>query len=269
VSLVIDSHHHLWQYDREEFGWISDEMEVLQRDFFADELSREMWVAGVSGAIAVQARSSLEETGWLLDCTEGGVVGWVPLEDPDVRAVLRGFGGRLKGVRHIVQAEPDGFLRGEAFGQGIRALTDAGLVYDVLVVERQMAEAVEFVRRHPEQRFVLDHLGKPRIAAGEIDGWREQMMRLADSGNVACKLSGLVTEANWATWTLEDLRPYLDVALAAFGAERLMAGSDWPVCLVASSYARWWSALREWAEPLSQVERDAILGGTAISVYQL
>lgn len=273
----IDAHHHLWRYSNDEFAWISPAMETLKRDFFAAELVGEMRAVGVAGCVAVQARQSLEETRWLLECAGEceairGVVGWVPLADPEVGAVVREFAadGRLKGVRHIVQDEPDDdFILREDFGRGVAALLDTGLVYDLLVHERHLPQTVEFVRRHPEQAFVLDHLGKPKVGAGEIEGWREQIMRLAECGNVSCKLSGLVTEADWANWTLDDLRPYLDVALEAFGAERLMAGSDWPVCLLASGYERWWATLEAWAEPLTDVQREQIFGGTAQRVYRL
>jgi len=273
----IDAHHHLWRYSNDEFAWISPAMETLKRDFFAAELVGEMRAVGVAGCVAVQARQSLEETRWLLECAAEceairGVVGWVPLADPEVGAILREFAadGRLKGVRHIVQDEPDDdFILREDFGRGVAALLDTGLVYDLLVHERHLPQTVEFVRRHPEQAFVLDHLGKPKVGAGEIEGWREQIMRLAECGNVSCKLSGLVTEADWVNWTLDDLRPYLDVALEAFGAERLMAGSDWPVCLLASGYERWWATLEAWAEPLTDVQREQIFGGTAQRVYRL
>lgn len=273
----IDAHHHLWHYSSEEFAWISPAMEALKRDFLAAELVGEMRAVGVAGCVAVQARQSLEETRWLLECSAEcaairGVVGWVPLVDPEVRGILREFvaGGRLKGVRHIVQDEPDdAFILREDFGRGVAALLDVGLVYDLLVHERHLPQTVEFVRRHPQQAFVLDHLGKPRVGDGEIAGWREQILRLAEYENVSCKLSGLVTEADWVNWTLDDLQPYLDVALEAFGAERLMAGSDWPVCLLASGYERWWATLEAWTEPLTVAQREQIFGGTAQRIYRL
>jgi len=273
----IDAHHHLWRYSSEEFGWISPEMEALKRDFLTAALVGEMELVGVDGCVAVQARQSLEETRWLLACAAEypairGVVGWVPLVDSGIRTILREFAGdgRLKGVRHSVQDEPDDdFILREDFGRGVAALLDAGLVYDLLVHERHLPQTVEFVRRHPEQAFVLDHLGKPRVRDGAIDGWREQILRLAECGNVSCKLSGLVTEADWSNWTLDGLRPYLDVALEAFGPERLMAGSDWPVCLLASGYGRWWATLESWAESLTVAQREQIFGGTAQRIYRL
>ena len=273
---VIDAHHHLWRYSEAEYGWISPEMDVLKRDFLPDELWREMQDAGVNGAVVVQARQSLNETRWLLRHAEEnpfirGVVGWLPLADGDVANLLRELGEaeRLKGVRHIVQAEADGFMLGERFNSGVASLKETGLVYDLLIHEGQMQEAAEFVKRHPEQVFVLDHLAKPKIKGEEIEPWRTNLFALAKAGNVYCKISGMVTEADWGDWTLEGLRPYLDGAMEAFGPERLMAGSDWPVCLVASGYGLWWDVLRKRLQDVTLEQRDAILGETAKRVYRL
>ena len=273
---VIDAHHHLWRYSEAEYGWISPEMDVLKRDFLPDELWREMQDAGVNGAVVVQARQSLNETRWLLRHAEEnpfirGVVGWLPLADGDVANLLRELGEaeRLKGLRHIVQAEADGFMLGERFNSGVASLRGTGLVYDLLIHEGQMQEAAEFVMRHPEQVFVLDHLAKPKIKGEEIEPWRTNLFALAKAGNVYCKISGMVTEADWGDWTLEGLRPYLVAAMEAFGPERLMAGSDWPVCLVASGYGRWWDVLRKWLQDVTVEQRDAILGETAKRVYRL
>jgi L-fuconolactonase len=226
---------------------------------------------------APPARQSLTETRWLLDLAERtssiqGVVGWVPLIASDLPLVLKKFAGRpkLKGVRHVIQDEPDDdFILGDDFNRGIDALLDTGLVYDILIHERHLPQAAAFVARHPQQTFVLDHLAKPRIRTTELHPWQDNLRRLAAHENVYCKLSGLVTEADWATWTLDDLRPYLDAALDAFGPDRLMAGSDWPVCLLASSYKRWWSALHQWCIGLKPHECEQILGATARRAYHL
>jgi L-fuconolactonase len=274
---IIDAHHHLWRYSPREYGWITPDMEVLQRNFLAADLEHEMRTAGVDGSVAVQARQSVRETQWLLDLAERatsiqGVVGWVPLTAANLPSVLKKFAGRtrLKGVRHVIQDEPeDDFILREDFNRGIAALLDTGLVYDILIHERHLPHAVTFVARHPHQSFVLDHLAKPRIRAAELQPWRDNLRRLAEHPNVYCKLSGLVTEADWTTWTLDDLRPYLDAALDAFGAERLMAGSDWPVCLLASNYKRWWAALHQWCTALTPSQCEQILGSTARRAYNL
>ena len=249
---------------------------MLKRDFLPSDLWRQMDIAEVAGAVVVQARQSLEETRWLLACAEAnpfirGVVGWVPLVHGDVTEVLREFAGarRLRGVRHVVQAEADGFLLGERFNSGVASLLGSGLVYEILIHEGQLREAAEFVRRHSQQVFVLDHMAKPKIKTEEIEPWRTNLFALAEAGDVYCKISGMVTEADWGAWTLDKMRPYLDAALEAFGPERLIAGSDWPVCLVASGYGRWWEAMREWLQDISVEQREAILGETAKRVYLL
>ena len=232
--------------------------------------------------MAVQARQTLEETRWLLDLARRtlpgdarpllrGVVGWAPLADEAFPAVLEKLRAEsmLKGLRHVVQGEPAGFLDREDFHRGIAAMAGTGLVYDVLIFERQMGEAIAFVDRHPRQSFVLDHVGKPRIAEGVMEPWATQIRELARRENVTCKVSGLVTEAAWAAWTPESLRPYLDVVVEAFGPERLMAGSDWPVCLVASGYGQWWRVLEEFFAHFSEAERAAVFGGVATRVYGL
>jgi len=275
-DIRIDAHHHLWTYKSDEYSWIDDGMAALRRDFTAQDLSIEMEVAGIHAAVAVQARESLEETHWLIKQSAAhsriaGVVGWAPLASdyfPEVLNQLKKH-NRLVGLRHIVQTEPAGFLDGNDFNRGIALLEPAGLSYDILIAENQIDEAARFVDRHPYQRFVVDHCAKPRIATGELEPWRASMRALALRPNVACKISGLVTEANWSSWTLDDLRPYLDTVLDAFGATRVMAGSDWPVCLVATSYSHWWSTLNLYTESLSISERRALYGEVAQSFYRL
>jgi L-fuconolactonase len=277
MTETIDAHHHLWRYSAEDYGWISPEMEVLRQDFVAHDLDRELQEADVDGSVVVQARQSVEETRWLLELAAEdeairGVVGWLPLVSAELPAMLREFAdcGKLKGVRHVVQDEADDdFILREDFNRGFAALLDTGLVYDILIHERHLPQAAKFVERHPEQVFVLDHLAKPRIKERVLEPWRENLMRLAEHDNVFCKLSGLVTEADWDAWSLDDLRSYMDAALEAFGAERLMAGSDWPVCLLASGYGRWWGALREWAADMGEGDREQIFGLTAKRVYRL
>jgi L-fuconolactonase len=273
---VIDSHHHLWRYSAEEFGWIDDDMATLRQDFLLEDLIGELATAKVDGLVTVQARQTLEETRWLLalaqDCDAvRGVVGWAPIASLEFGASLDKFAveTKLVGLRHVVQAEPDGFLDGTKFNSGIRAMRGSGLIYDLLIVERQLEEAIRFVDRHPDQVFVLDHIAKPKIASGEIEPWRGRIRDLSKRTNVVCKISGMATEDSWSRWSIERLRPYLDVVVEAFGPDRLMAGSDWPVCLVATDYGRWWSVLREYFAGFSEVERAQILGETAIKTYGL
>ena len=279
---TIDAHHHLWRYTPEAYGWIDDEMQALRRDFLPKDLIEAMVTADVDGAVAVQARQTLEETRWLLDLAEEteairGVVGWAPIAGEEFPACMEEFDGRekLKGLRHVIQGEKDEhYILREDFNSGIRTLLGSGLVYDILIYERHLADTIYFVDEHPEQVFVLDHIAKPLIAGGVLDPWAWRMMELGKRENVWCKLSGLVTEANWrvtgeAAWTPETLKPYLDVAVEAFGPERLMAGSDWPVCQVACGYAQWWGVLRDYFAGFSEAERAAVFGRNAIEVYQL
>jgi L-fuconolactonase len=277
MAKIIDAHHHLWRYTPQDYGWISNDIQLLRRDFLPADLQSEARDAGVGGSVVVQARQTVEETRWLLECAAGcdfieGVVGWLPLTDPGLPALLQAFRdeSKLKGLRHVIQDEPDDlYILREDFNRGIDALLGTDLVFDILVYERHLPQTIEFVRRHPQQTFVLDHLAKPKVREREMEPWRDQLKRLADFGNVACKCSGLATEADWASWSVEDVQPYLDAALDAFGAERLMAGSDWPVCLVATEYSRWWSTLKEWSQQMSETQREQFLGGTAQRIYRL
>lgn len=273
---MIDSHQHFWTYDAVEYGWIDDSMAALRRDFLPPDLEREMAAAGVDASIAVQARQTLEETHWLLDlagrhASIAGVIGWVDLQSPTVEEELERVARhpRLAGVRHIVQGKPDGFLERPAFRRGIACLEQHGLTYDILVYARQLPAALAFARAFPRQRFVLDHLGKPDIRANGYREWRHHFAELAGLPNVCCKLSGLVTQADWRSWTPAHLRPYLDAALESFGPSRLMIGSDWPVCLVAASYADVIGLVREAIAEYSAAEQEQMLGGTARDFFHL
>jgi L-fuconolactonase len=279
ISDRIDAHHHLWRYTPEEYGWIDEQMGVLRRDFFPGDLKPllDNTGAGIVGTIAVQARQNPEETGWLLELANEnawirGVVGWAPIaapEFPDVLAELRQQ-KKLKGLRHIIQDEPDEqFILGAAFNRGIRTLHGFGLVYDILIYARHLPQTVQFVDRHPDQPFVLDHCAKPPILKNDGEFWARHMRELARRPNVVCKISGLVTEADWQNWTPAVLEPYLHLVLEAFGPSRLLFGSDWPVALLASSYQRWIDVVEKWAAPLSSSERAAIWGGNAARVYSL
>jgi L-fuconolactonase len=272
--LRIDAHHHLWRYNAEEFAWLSDDMSALRRDFLVGDLEETLASASVHSTVVVQARQSVFETKFLLQCARESeaicaVVGWVPLQSMAVNAMLDEFADekKLVGVREIAQGQPEGFLDDEAFNRGVSALTARELTYDVLIHENQLEEAIRFVSRHPRQQFVVDHAAKPKIAAKELEPWRARMKELARSENVWCKLSGLVTEADWREWSVDDLRPYLDVCVEAFGTRRLMAGSDWPVCLVATEYAQWWAVLDEYFSTFSEDERRDVFAGSAVEFY--
>jgi len=272
---MIDTHQHFWHYNAAAYEWIDDSMAALRRDFLPPDAKREMDAAGVAGCVAVQARQTLEETRWLLELAAQhrfvrAVVGWIDLQG-DVDAQLAAFATSpaLVGVRHILQAEADGFMQRPAFLEGMARLELSGLTYDILVFARQLPAAVEFARRFPRQRFVLDHLGKPEVRDGEFRRWQTNLEVMASLPNVCCKLSGLVTEADWERWTPGQLRPYLDTALDAFGPERLMMGSDWPVCLVAAPYSVALAQIRDAIGEYSMDEQQRILGGTAIDFWNL
>lgn len=273
---MIDSHLHLWRYDPAEYGWIDESMTALRRDFLPHDAGAVMQRAGVHACIAVQARQTLEETRWLLELAEAhpfiaGVVGWIDLQsdeaDAQIDAVARH--PRLVGIRHIVQSEPDDFLERPQFRRAISGLARAGLSYDILVYARQLPAAVSFAAAFPDQPFVLDHVGKPDIRQGEYREWRAGLDRLAALPQVWCKLSGLVTEADWRSWTHGMLRPYLDAALDAFGPSRVMMGSDWPVCTLAAGYSEVLDLLESAISEYSEDEQAQILGGTARRFWNL
>lgn len=273
----IDAHQHFWIYTPDEYGWIDDSMQVIRRNFLPEDLAAELEQNRFDGSVAVQARQTLEETRWLLSLADRtprilGVVGWVDLRSPDVRDQLGEFSKNRKfvGVRHVVQSEPDErFLTRQDFLRGIAALEEFDLAYDILIYTQHLPVAAEFVERFPHQRFVLDHAAKPPIKAGEIEPWAAGIRKLAQFPNVLCKLSGLVTEAEWQHWKPEQILPFLDVAFEAFGAERLMIGSDWPVCLVAASYCTAMSIVEKWLQQFPSPTREAILGGNAQRFWKL
>lgn len=273
---MIDTHQHYWTYDPAEYGWIDDTMAPLRRDFLPDEAGRVMAAAGVGTAVAVQVRQTLAETRWLLELADrhafiAGVVGWVDLAGPDVARDLDRLAQhpRMVGVRHVVQGEPDGFLDRPGFRRGVARLERHNLTYDILVYARQLPAAARFARAFPRQRFILDHLGKPKVGGSHYDQWRRHFGRLAALPNVCCKMSGLVTEANWASWTPTTLRPYLDAALEAFGPGRLMIGSDWPVCTLAGSYKDVIGATLDAIGEYSEAEQELMLSGTARQTWNL
>ena len=275
--MKIDSHHHFWKFDPIEYSWMNEDMGVLKRDYGPTELKKEIDEAGIDGVVSVQASQTLAETDALLDYAAKedfikGVVGWFPLAEENVVEVIAPYVDNrlLKGVRHVVQDEPDDrFILGEDFNRGVSHLKEFGLVYDILIYERQLAPSIEFVDRHPNLVFVLDHVAKPRIRDNAMKPWADLMRQMAERPNVYCKLSGMATEGDWKNWTEEQLVRYAEVALEAFGPKRLMFGSDWPVALLAVEYQRWVAIVDDFISTLSEDEQAAIWGETAARAYKL
>jgi len=273
----IDSHQHFWIYTPETQSWIDDSMAVLRRDFLPAHLKKELDANGFDGSVAVQAPQTLEETRWLLKLAEEspyikGVLGWVDLRSRDARSQLEQFAAhpKLKGVRHIAQWESDDrFLVGREFMEGIALLNEFKLTYDILVFTKQLPAAIELAGKFPQQPFVLDHIAKPEIKVGKISPWREHIQELAKHPNVYCKLSGMVSEADWKHWKTMDFKPYLDVVFEAFGPKRLMIGSDWPVCLTAGDYGSVMKIVKDYLAGFSKEDQDAVLGGNAVGFYRL
>ena len=273
--MKLDAHQHFWQYSPEAYGWITDALLPLKRDYLPEDLAPELARMGYDGCIAVQARQEEAENDFLLALADRadfikGVVGWVDLQSPNVAERLAHYAQHPKfvGIRHIVQDEPDErFLLRPAFLDGIRKLADFGLTYDILVYERHLPVAIEFARQFPEQPFVLDHIAKPLIKQGTLEPWASNFRKLATLPNVLCKLSGMVTEADWNGWKKEDLLPYLETALEAFGADRLMIGSDWPVCRLAAEYDEAMGTVEAFISSLAPAEQAAVLGGNCARFY--
>ncbi|NLR57117.1 amidohydrolase family protein [Chitinophaga polysaccharea] len=275
--MVIDAHQHFWQYQSVRDAWIDESMEVIRRDFLPEDLIPVLEDNGVHGCIAVQADQSAEETSFLLSLAEKhdfikGVVGWIDLRADNIQEQLQQYAGHplLKGFRHIVQAEPDfNFLLGENFCRGIKALAQHQFTYDILVYPKQLPAVEEFVQLFPDQALIIDHLAKPYVKTGELAEWAAQMRRIAQAPHVYCKLSGLVTEADWQQWKPAHFRPFLEVALEAFGPNRLVYGSDWPVCLLAAQYHEVKHIVTDFISTLSTSEQQQIMGGNACSFYHL
>ena len=275
--MLIDAHQHFWQVGRFPYPWMSPEVEVLYRDYLPEQLAPILERNGVSKTVLVQASNSVAESRWLLSLADqysfvAGVVGWVDLESPEVDQQLKELTGhpKFKGVRHLVESEPDDdWLARPGVLQGLNKLAVYGVTYDLLVHPRHLKYAITAVASCPEVPFVIDHLAKPAIAKGEIKDWATALKPLATFKNVSCKLSGLVTEANWASWQTSDLQPYVDYALEIFGPERLMFGSDHPVCLLAGTYDRVLESFQETLKALGDHEQQEIFTTNAAAFYRL
>ena len=276
--MLIDSHHHLWKYSTDQYGWISDQMLPLRADFLLPELQQTAAESSVDGFVSVQARQSLQETDDLLAMAEtepliAGVVGWVPLAAPEIGQTLERLGDQkfLKGVRHVVQDEEDDrFILGTDFNRGVSQLKTHNLVYDVLIFAKQLPASIEFVDQHPNLQMVLDHIAKPTITADAFDNaWEINFRELAKRENISCKFSGVVTEVRGETWSIDQIQRYWDVALEAFTPDRLMFGSDWPVCLLKTGHTQWLETVQQLASDLSVTEQNKIFSTNAIRDYNL
>jgi L-fuconolactonase len=270
----LDAHQHFWRYLPARDTWITDEMSVLKKDFLPGQLAPELLANQFQGSIAVQADQSEAETFFLLDLASNtesirGVVGWADLCAPNVSERLEVFSHdpKLCGFRHIVQAEPDDFMLQPDFLRGVACLEEFGFVYDILIYASQLPAAIALTSRFPEQAFVVDHLAKPTIRTRDYRSWAEHMRAIAANRNVYCKLSGLVTESDWNRWTGDDFKPYLEVVFEAFGVDRLMFGSDWPVCLLAASYSQVVGIVSDYIRDLPPIDRDKIFGLNAAHFY--
>lgn len=275
--MTIDSHQHFWIYEAEKHAWIDDDMKVIRKNFLPEDLKIVYQENNIDGCVAVQADQTLAETNFLLDLAEKndfikGVVGWVDLRAANIDDVLEQYSKfpKLKGFRHVVQGEADhNFMLRPDFLNGIAALEKYNFTYDILIFPHQLGAALELVRRFPNQKFVIDHIAKPYIKDGFYDGWAVLMKAISEYPNMYCKLSGMTTEADYNNWTPEQIEPYMQLVLDAFGANRILFGSDWPVCLVAGNYTKTKELVTNFIAKLSSEEQAAIMGGNAMQFYNL
>jgi L-fuconolactonase len=275
--MKIDTHQHFWSYNQRDYVWMSAEMDKLRKDHLPKDLMALLEAAGVSATVAVQARQLLEESTWLLELADqypfiSAVVGWVDLRSERLTEQLERFTQhrKFRGVRHVVHDESDDdFMLRDDFLKGLAQLKQFGLTYDLLLFPRHLRVAYEVVKRFPEQPFVVDHIAKPHIRAGEMQPWASDLKQLARFENVVCKLSGLVTEARWNSWNAQDFDPYLDVVLDAFGPHRIMIGSDWPVCTLAATYKSVIELTSDYLCRLSSDEQNAIYEKNPIKFYSI
>ncbi|MEE9361474.1 MAG: amidohydrolase family protein [Cellulophaga sp.] len=274
--MTIDSHQHFWKYSPVRDSWIDETMRVIRKDFYPQDLKPILDTNGIDGCIAVQADQSEEETEFLLTLAKEnsfikGVVGWVDLCDANVEERLAYYAQNIvfKGVRYVLQGEEDEFMLRKDFLHGISKLRQYNLTYDILVFENQLESVLKLVAQFPRQTFVIDHIAKPKIKEREIEVWSEQMTALAKFPNVYCKISGMITEANWKKWNYLDIKPYLEVVFSAFGIKRVLYGSDWPVCLLAGSYEAQRNVLETFISKFSIEDKALVMGGNAVEFYNL
>ena len=273
---IIDTHQHFWNYDTTRHEWINEEMRAIRKDFLPEQLAQILKENKVEGCVSVQVDQTTEETDFLLALAKEhsfiqGVVGWVDLRASNLEDTLENYrdAKALKGFRHIIQGQAAGFMLQPNLIQGLKKLATRNYTYDLLIYAHQLKEANELIKQVTELPIVIDHVAKPNIKDSEIEDWKKEITALAKYPNVYCKISGMATEANWETWTMAGLQPYLDTVVAAFGTERIMFGSDWPVCLVASSYAKWLNGVQKYFNTFSSTEQEAIFADNAIKFYKL
>jgi L-fuconolactonase len=273
--MKLDAHQHFWHYSPIDHNWMSDEMSALKRDYLPEELEPLLRFINFDGCIAVQARQNLAETEWLLSLADRhdfikGVVGWVDMRSEELPAQLARFAKhpRLVGVRHVVHDEPDdNFLLLQEFQRGLSQLAEYGLTYDLLLFPKHLPVAVRLLEEFPDQPFVLDHIAKPLIADGILSPWREDLKQLAKFPNVCCKLSGMVTEARWNQWKPDDFQRYIEVVFNAFGPDRVMIGSDWPVCTLAADYKSAMSIVMNYVQQFPADVQAGVLGENCARFY--
>lgn len=276
--MYIDAHHHLWNYDPVEYDWIDDSMAILKKDFLIKDLEKTLHHNGFSSSIAVQARQSMEETLWLLTLAEQtnlikGVVGWIDLKSDTLAQQLDELAKykKLVGFRHVIQGENDpAFMQNPDFIRGLQMLADRGYRYDLLVFAHQLPAAAEMLAQIPNLHVVIDHIAKPDIKSrSDFDTWQQNMALLAHNAKCYCKLSGMVTEADWLNWHSDDFHPFMQTVLDLFGQDRIMFGSDWPVCLVAADYDQVKSLVLDFINVQAPDAKELILGQNAHKFYQL
>ena len=274
--MQVDTHVHFWKYNKKRDAWITNNMKILQQDYLPQTIAQTLKRNEIDGCVAVQADQSELETLFLMELSKThdiikGVVGWVDLQNEDIKERLHYFSQYpvIRGWRHIVQGEPNDFLAQKGFQRGIAALQPYGYTYDVLIYHYQLKPALEFISLFPEQKFVIDHCAKPDIAHKQIDEWKTLIQEIATHSNVYCKLSGLFTETKWKEWSPGDFYPYLDVVFEAFGTNRLMFGSDWPVMLLSGMYVQWKSLLEKYMENFEEEDRMKVFGENAVEFYSL
>ncbi|MEQ1798867.1 MAG: amidohydrolase family protein [Lacibacter sp.] len=273
---IIDTHQHFWNYDPVVYDWITEDMAVIRKDFLPNDLAVVLKAEKVEACISVQANQTEAETEWLVQMADkndfiAAVVGWVDLRSELIEERLQYFKQykKLKGFRHVLQGEVPSFMLQKDFLHGISKLNRFGFTYDILIFPHHLEAAIQLVQKFPDQRFVIDHIAKPSIKDGKIDEWKAGMEKISKHQNVYCKLSGMVTEADWKKWTKESLTPYIDVVVKSFGIDRIMFGSDWPVCLVASSYTNWLDVIKEYFASYTIDEQEKIFSKNAIRFYNL
>lgn len=273
---IIDTHQHFWNYDATRHDWINEDMRAIKKDFLPEQLAPILKENKVEGCVSVQVDQTTEETDFLLALAKEhsfikGVVGWVDLRASNLEDKLENYkdAKALKGFRHIIQGQAAGFMLQPNLIQGLKKLATRNYTYDLLIYAHQLKEANELIKQVTELPIVIDHVAKPNIKDSEMEDWKKEITALAKYPNVYCKISGMATEANWETWTMAGLQPYLDTVVEAFGTERIMFGSDWPVCLVASSYAKWLNGVQKYFNTFSSTEQEAIFAGNAIKFYKL